>query len=155
MTSPFAKEPPLTPEVADFRARCLVNGSERHSKSGNIEPISGAWSLRFKNHPWAVLSDAEDWGRELRTACIHAARQRIMAGIKPNDIQAEDVMPDQALVDYWRDQARRAAEAAKWRAENPNHKSIAGLIPIDVEGLLRRYGFTRDESVDPNTGEVK
>ena len=153
MSSPFAQEPLLTPELADFRARCLVNGSARHEKSGNIEPVSGAWSTRFKAHPWAVLSDAEDWGRDLRQCCIHAARQRIMAGIKPNDIQPEDVMPEQALVDYWRDQAARAKSAAEWRAANPNHKSIAGNMPIDVVGLLRR--LQRQNGVDPDTGVVR
>jgi hypothetical protein len=155
MTSPFAKEPLLTHELADFRARCLVNGSARHSKSENIEPLAGQWSGRFKAHPWAALSDKEGWGRDLRQCCIHAARQRILAGIKPNDIQPEDVMPEQALVDHWRDQARRAAEAYEWRKANPDHRSIKGNMEIDPVAFLRRLGITQPEpDFDPNTGEV-
>lgn len=138
-------EPPMTPQLADYRARCLVNGYERHEKSGELEPIGGAWSSRFKSHPWVSQAEAEGWAADLRMSCIAAARERIMAGVKPNDIQAEDVMPKAEYVAYWKDQARRAREAAEWRRANPNDPAIRGLSEIDPEGLLRRLGITRPE----------
>lgn len=152
MTSPFANSPVLTPWLADLRARFLVNGAERHSKSGEMEPVTGAWAPRFRDHPWVIQSDAEGWGRELRAVCIHAARQRIMAGIKPNDIEINDLMPDRGWVDYTRSEAARTASATKWREENPNHPSIRGNVAFDVEGMLRRF---QRAAVDPDTGEVR
>ena len=133
----------MTPEKADFMARCFVNGSEKHEKSGMVEPISGEWSIRFRGHPWVRDSEVEGWGKELRMACIGAARERIMAGVKPIDITPNDVMPKAEYVDHWRTQARKEREALEWRRANPTHKSINGLIEIDVEALLRKLGITK------------
>ncbi len=146
MNQPSQKYPPrpMTPERADLAARMFVNGAERHSKSGLIEPITGAWSARFASHPWAIESDIQGWGRELRTTVIMAVRRRLMGGMALNDIDVEDVMPEIELVDCWRAQAKKFADAAAWREANPDHKSIKGNVAIDVEGLLRRYGFKRE-----------
>lgn len=141
----------MTPEKAEFMARCLVSGSEKHSKSGKIEPISGAWSGRFRTHPWVEQADDEGWARELRSACVAGAKQRILAGVKPNDILAEHVMPRRDIVERWRREAQRAREAAEWREANPSHAALRGLAPIDVAGLVRRAWH---DGVDPETGEI-
>jgi len=156
MTSPFTKLPPLTPYSADFRARCLVNGYEKHSKSGELEPIAGGWSTRFRSHPWVIQSEKEGWGRDLRMSCVAAARDRIMAGVKPNDIEPEDVMPKADYVEHWRNEARKAQEATEWRRKNPNHPAIRGNMEIDPEAFLRRLGINRPEpDFDPETGVVR
>ncbi len=133
----------MTPEKADFMARCFVNGSEMHSVSGKVEPISGEWSVRFRSHPWVRQAEQEGWGRDLRSTCILATTQRIMAGVRPIDIRPEEVMPKAEHVEYWRDQARRAREAYEWRKANPDHPSIRGQAEIDPEALLRRLGIKR------------
>lgn len=140
------KYPPraMTPDRADLAARMFVNGAERHSKSGFIEPITGAWSPRFANHPWAIEGDINGWGKELRVTVIMAVRRRLMGGMALNDINVDDVMPELELVDYWRAQYKKFAEAEAWREANPDHKSIKGNVAIDVEGLLRRYGFKKE-----------
>lgn len=135
----------MTPEKADFMARCFVNGSEKHSKSEKVEPISGEWSVRFQSHPYVMQAEAEGWGLELRMSCIGAARERIMAGVKPINMKPQDVMPKPEYVAYWKDQARREREATEWRRANPDHPSIKGLVEIDPEALLRRLGINRPE----------
>lgn len=143
MNSPFEKQPAITYHLADFRARCLVNGSSRHEVSGDVEPNHGSWSGRFKLHPWVLEAERDGWGRDLRMACIGAARDRILHGTKPNDIEPEQVMPKVEYIDHWRDQARKEREALAWRRANPDHKSIKGLSEIDGPGLLRRLGITK------------
>lgn len=133
----------MTPDKADFMARCFVNGSEKHAKTEIVEPIHGEWSVRFRNHPWVRDSEAEGWGRDLRMACIGAARDRIMAGVKPIDMKPNDVMPKAEYIEHWRDQARKEREALAWRRANPTHKSINGLMEIDGEALLRKLGITK------------
>lgn len=137
--------PTLTPERADYMARCLVNGYEKHSKSGQMEPVAGGWSGRFKSHPWVIQSENEGWGRDLRQSCIGSARERIMAGIKPNDIQPEDIMPKADYVEHWREEARKGREAYEWRLANPNHPSIKGAVEIDPVAFLRKLGITQPE----------
>lgn len=138
-------KPSMTPEKADYMARCFVNGAERHSKSGEIEPITGAWGPRFQQHPWCIQSDEEGWGKELRMAVVAAARRRIMGGKMPSDISIEDMMPPRDLIEHWKRQSERAESAARWRRANPDHPSIRGLSEIDPEGLLRRLGINRPE----------
>ena len=135
----------MTPEKADFLARCFVNGSEKHSKSEKVEPISGEWSVRFRGHPWVERAEAEGWGSDLRMCCVGAARERIMAGVKPFNMKPEDVMPKPEYVEYWSDQARRAREAYEWRKANPDHPSIRGLVEIDPVEFLKRLGINRPE----------
>lgn len=152
----------MTPEMADFMARCFVNGSERHVKSDKFEPITGEWSVRFRSHPWVRQAEQEGWGRDLRSTCILAARQRILRGVRPVDIKTDDVMPKREWIDYFRDQARRGRKAYEWRQANPSHQSIRGLSQIDPEAMLRRLGIKRpapaarphSEAVDRNTGEI-
>jgi hypothetical protein len=138
----------IDPSLAEYRARCLVNGYAKHEKSGAMEPLDGQWSSRFQRHPWVVQAEDEGWGRDLRSTCILAAKQRIMAGVKPNDIQAEDVMPRQEWVDYFRDQARRGREAYEWRKANPDNKAIKGLVEIDPVEFLKRLGINKPEPTD-------
>jgi len=138
----------ISPDLAEYRARCVVQGYERHEVSGNIEPISGSWSMRFLSHPWVRQAEAEGWSRDLRASCVFAAKQRIMLGVKPNDLNPEDVMPKTEYVEHWRNEARKAREAYEWRKANPNHPSIKGLAEIDPEALLRRLGINRPEPTE-------
>lgn len=143
MNAPVEKV--MTPQLADYRARCLVNGYERHSVSGEFEPISGEWSSRFRAHPWVMRAETEGWGLELRAACIAAARDRILKGVKPNDINPSDVMPKRENAEYWSDQARRATEAYLWRKSKPDDPAIRGLVEIDPVEFLKRLGITKPE----------
>jgi hypothetical protein len=136
----------ISPELAEYRARCLVQGYKRHEKTEQIEPISGSWSARFLSHPWVRQSDQEGWARDLRASCVFTAKQKIMAGSKPNDLNPDDVMPKAEYVEHWRTQARKASEAEAWRKANPNHPSIKGLIEIEPETFLRKLGIVRPEA---------
>lgn len=152
---------PMTTPRAEYLARCLVNGSARHEKTGQVEPVAGAWSSRFKGHPWVEESEAEGWGRELRSACVAGAMKRILAGVRPSDISAEDVMPRWDWIAYARNEARKTREAAEWRRANPDHHAIRGLSEIDPVQFLRRLGIRKPaaarphaEVIDRETGEI-
>lgn len=102
-------------ELADYRARCFVNGTKRSSVSGKIEPRAGDWSSVFYEHPYVVDAEYEGWGRELRAVVIRAVKMRILAGADYSDINA--LMPDREWVDYAKDQAERGRKAKRWRDE--------------------------------------
>jgi hypothetical protein len=138
----------ISPELAEYRARCLVQGYERHEKTQHLEPISGAWSARFLSHPWVRQADQEGWARDLRASVVFAIKQRIMAGVKPSEINPEDVMPKSEYVEHWRTQERKAAEGDEWRKANPNHPSIRGNMEIDPVALLRKLGITKPEAAE-------
>ena len=63
----------LSPEqIADYRARCYVNGVRKHGRTGIIEPASGEFSERFLPHPWVRESVTEGWG----VSCAHIRADR-------------------------------------------------------------------------------
>jgi len=136
----------ILPQSAEFMARCFVNGTEWHDKLKRLEPMAGMWSEKFRRHPWVAESERDGWGRELRSAVVHLVARAIVAGMKPKDIEIIKVMPQKDLVDYWRAQAKRTRDAAKWRAENPENPAIRGLVPIDVNALLRKLKSQNTES---------
>jgi hypothetical protein len=117
----------MTPDRADSMARHYVGGSQRCEKTGEIEPMTGVWGSRFKDHPWAIQSEREGWAKELRQCCVLGVKQRLMAGVKLDEIQIGDLMPEKRLIDYWADQARRELEAKEWREANMGHRSLGGL----------------------------
>jgi hypothetical protein len=129
--------------AARLMARRFVNGARANGWE---------WSLEFRGHPWVALAESEGWGSDLRGACIHRAAFLFGDPKRSGAVTPESVMPDAGLVSYWRDGARRSREAAAWREANPNHRSIRGLTPIDVSGLLANA--KRRQAVDPSTGEV-
>jgi hypothetical protein len=118
------------------------------------------WAPDFRAHPLVVLAEAEGWARELRDACKRQAFLRLIHGIPRDAPTVDNVMTrDTELIAYWRAEARRAREAAEWRAANPNHRSIKGLGTVDAERYLARLGIqrpspNRGDSVDPETGEI-
>lgn len=131
----------MTPELADYRARCFVNGAARHAKSGKIEPITANFHERFLSHPWVRDSITEGWDRELRMHLTRVVKQRFMGGEAVSDI--ESLMPDRKWVENARNDAQRYRKAADWRKDNrPNTMS--------AEGMLRRFGIGHD----PQTGEI-
>ncbi len=48
----------MTPDLADYRARCFVNGAARHAATGNFEPITANFHERFLSHPQVTAQTA-------------------------------------------------------------------------------------------------
>lgn len=135
MINPKAdKENPDFFMLADYRARCFVNGSKRHEKTGKIEPIAGAWSEAFRDHPYVIEAEYQGWGRELRGAVVSAVKSRIYANKGFGDI--DTLMPDRKWVDYAKQQAERARKAQQWRDETYGPPGNTEEI---VAGLRRRF----------------
>lgn len=122
----------MTPELADYRARCFVNGVHRHSVSGNMEPKGGEFHERFLLHPWVRESVTEGWGLDLRQHLIHVVKIKLMRGETIGPI--ESLMPDRKWVANCKHNADRYRKAAEWR-------DAKGPPAIDAKGLLRRFGI--------------
>lgn len=127
----------MTPELADHRARCFVNGVRKHSVSGKFEPATAEFHNRFLSHPWVRDSIKEGWDRELRGHLILTCRRLLMSGDSLHDV--ESLMPSKSWVDYERVNAKRYRAAAEWRAKQ-------GAPSIDPQGLMRRFGLEGPEA---------
>lgn len=126
----------MTPEKADWMARCFVNGAKRHATSGKVEPLGGEFHDRFIAHPWVRASITEGWGRDLRAHLIRVVRVRLMRGLTYDDI--DELMPPREWVEAARTQAQRFKAAADWQKENmPN-----GIVP---KGIFRSMPMGDDE----------
>lgn len=121
----------MTPELAEYRARCFVTGVHRHCKSGKMEPIGGQFSDRFITHPWVRESIIEGWERELRSHLVIVARLRLMRGEQIGDI--ENLMPDQKWVEAAKHQAAIYRRAQGYR--EATYGKVSG------EAFLRRMGI--------------
>ena len=121
----------MTPDLADYRARCFVSGVRRHGRSGKMEPASGEFHERFLNHPWVRESIMEGWDRELRGHLAHACKVRVMRGERLGEI--ESLMPDQGWVAAAKHNAARYRAAQQWRDETYGK--------VDGVALLRRLGI--------------
>lgn len=122
----------MTPDLADYKARCFVNGAARHAATGNFEPITANFHERFLSHPWVRDSITEGWDRELRGHLTRVAKLRYMRGEPVGDIEA--LMPDKKWVEQARKDAERYSKAAQWRKAN---------VPetMSAEGMLKRFGY--------------
>lgn len=122
----------ITPEKADYLARCFVNGAARHAATGNFEPITANFHERFLSHPWVRDSIKEGWDRELRMHMTSVAKIKLMRKEQLGDIEA--LMPDKRWIEQARKDAERYAKAAQWRKEK---------LPqtMDAAGMLMRLGF--------------
>jgi hypothetical protein len=119
--------------LVDFNARCLVNGTRKHERSGRFEPISGEWSSRFAGHPWVQASEKEGWGRELRAAVIAEVKRRMLSD-EPFD-QIEVLMPSKIWIENARKRAVVEAEAAEWRARIiAEHGSVDAFLMKTAKG---------------------
>jgi len=127
----------MTPEKADFRARCFVNGVRRHGVTKKIEPVSGEFHERFLSHPWVRESITEGWGMELRMHLIHVAKTRLMR--KEQIGEVESLMPNKEWIAAAKTNADRYRKAAEWR-------DAKGGATISAEGLLKRFGIERPAS---------
>ena len=126
----------MTPERADWNARCFVNGMKRHGVTGKMEPASGEFASHFLRHPWAREAVVEGWGKELRSHLILAVKRRIMMGQPHNDI--DTLMPSRDWVDYAKQQAARYAEAAEFQKSNMPGGDMSGWIARLLENNKRR-----------------
>lgn len=133
----------MTPEKADFYARCYVNGMRMHSASKKLEPAHGEFSSRFITHPWARESISEGWDRELRSHLILKCKLAYMRKSNPGDV--ESLMPPRDWVDAAKHNAVRYRSAAEWQKANLP-KSV-GLMAM-VRALAKKSG------IDPDTGEI-
>lgn len=106
----------MTPERADYQARCFVNGMRRHGKSGKMEPAAGEFSARFINHPWVRESVTEGWGKSLRSHLIMTVRRRIMRGESYDVI--EMLMPPKEWIVNEKQLAAQSRSASEWQKEN-------------------------------------
>ena len=127
---------PMTPDLADFKARCFVNGAARHAATGNFEPITANFHERFLDHPWVRDSITEGWDRELRMHLTRVAKLKYIRGEPVGDIDA--LMPDKRWVEQARTDAASYAKAAQWRKENRPST-------MDAEGMLKRFGYRSEE----------
>ena len=116
----------MTPERADWNARCFVNGMRRHSVTGKMEPASGEFAQHFMRHPWVRESVTEGWAKDLRSNLILAVKRRIMTGLSHNDI--DSLMPPKEWVDYAKQQAERYRKAAEWQKANMPGSDMTGWL---------------------------
>ena len=123
----------MTMELADYRARCFVNGVRRHEATGKLEPISGEFHERFLSHPWVRESITEGWAMELRQHLTMAARLKIARKQPIGEI--EGLMPPRDWVNAAKVNTDRYRAAKQWRDET--------FGPGDGEALLRRLIKTR------------
>lgn len=129
----------LTPERADFMARSFVNGMVdeiKHGQRTGRKVIHTAhWSPVFLDHPWVKASEVEGWARDLRTAVVLAVKRRIMGRRPYHDI--EQLMPQQDLIEFWRDKAARERRAAEWQAAHFVKYSGKANEPRPLEAATR------------------
>lgn len=135
----------MTPEKADYLARCHVNGMRLHGRSKKMEPASGEFSNRFASHPWCREATAEGWARELRSHLILTVKRRIMLK-EPYDV-IEGLMPPKEWVEQAKFNAARYRAAADWQKKNMPH-------PIALTALLDKIAKQNGIKYDPNTGEI-
>lgn len=135
----------MTPEKADYLARCHVNGMRLHGRSKKMEPASGEFSNRFASHPWCRDATVEGWARELRSHLILTVKRRIMMK-QPYDV-IEDLMPPKEWVEQAKFHAARYRAAADWQKQNMPH-------PIALTALLEKIAKQNGIKYDPTTGEI-
>jgi len=70
---------------------------------------------RPRAHPLVRQAEREGWGRDLRQHCIRVVRRQMGCRLPYDDLNA--IMPDDRAVKYWREQQKRFALAAEWRAK--------------------------------------
>lgn len=138
-------EKPMTPELADYLARCHVNGMRMHGRSQKMEPASGEFSNRFASHPWCREATLEGWGRDLRSHLILTVKRRIMTG-QPYDV-IEDLMPPREWVDQAKFNAARYRAAGEWQQKHLPH-------PVGLAALLDKIAKQSGIKYDLNTGEI-
>lgn len=125
----------MTPEKADWNARCFVNGLRRCSATGKMEPAAGEFSQIFHRHPWVRESIAEGWGKELRGHLILTVKRRIMMGVPHSDI--DTLMPPKEWIEYAKQQAERYRKAAEWRNANVRTGDMSGWLAKLMESNRR------------------
>jgi hypothetical protein len=135
---------PMTPELADYRARCFVYGMRRHGITGKMEPASGEFASRFATHPWCREAITEGWAKDLRSHLVMTVKRRIMLG-KPYGI-IEELMPNREWVDAAKQNAARYRSAAEWRN--------ATYGKLDGEYFLRKLGINRPVDKHDANGEI-
>ena len=135
----------MTPELADYLARCFVNGTRMHGTSKKMEPASGEFAPRFANHPWCREAITEGWGKELRSHLVLTVKRRIMVGVPYGAI--EDLMPPREWVDVAKRDAARYQSATQWQKENRPH-------PVGLAALLAKIAHQSGIKYDPKTGEI-
>jgi hypothetical protein len=107
-------------EEVDYKARVFVCGLRRAVSPKNPEMDgkmivnSGEWSPHLRAHPLVRQAEREGWGRDLRQHCIRVVRRQMGCRLPYDDLDA--IMPDDRAVKYWREQQKRFALAAEWRA---------------------------------------
>lgn len=126
----------MTPERADWNARCFVNGMKRHDVSGKMEPASGEFAAHFMRHPWVRESVAEGWDKELRSHLMLTVKRRIMMGQPHNDI--DSLMPPKDWVDYAKHQAARCAAAAEFQKANTPGGDMSAWLARLLESNRRQ-----------------
>lgn len=104
-------------DLAAYKARCFINGTQINPVSHVTEPKSGHWSALFLDNPTVQLADAEGWSRDLRSAVFTPVRQRIMQGLACDDIAK--LMPDEKWIAAARKKAATERAAAEWQHQQP------------------------------------
>lgn len=138
-------DPTMTPDKAEYLARCFVNGTRLHGRSNKMEPASGEFSSRFASHPYCREATTEGWGRELRSHLVLTVKRRIMLGTDYRVI--ENLMPPREWVEVAKSQAAKYQNAAGWQAKNrPN--------PVGFLGLLANIAKQSDIKFNSETGEI-
>lgn len=135
-------------EKCDWRARCWVCGTYRDSE-GNITNHTGCWHQRFHDHPWVRESEAEGWGRELRSVVIMSlAKRMLVAQHSFRHPRIEDLMPDAEWVKHTRMRAHVNVAGSDWQAGNMKVKKSA-VDHVRLRDVSRKAFRTMQEK-SPN-----
>lgn len=116
--------------ACEHRARCYVQGSAYHEKLKSVQPVSGGWSIHFRDHPRVQEAEREGWSRDLRAACVAECKRRLMAG---EDLGSpDDLMPTRR---QWWDGVRSNAE--RFRAAEAFREQVLGPVQADARPAIR------------------
>lgn len=104
--------------IADYQARCWVQGSKKYKfadGSERIEPIVANFHARFLEHPWVREAVTEGWDRDLRMHVIRIVRKHILDGGHVSSLNIVDLMPPKDWIDNAKMEAQRTREAKEWQ----------------------------------------
>lgn len=143
------------PNDADYWARCYVQGTKRHSKTGAIIPVCQGWSDRFLPHPLVRQATTEGWADELRAHFIGMLKRWLMARAGAGDSNAawpaiETIMPDKKWIEGVSANAARYRLADAAREANPPKPDVEPFVRLpsvvqsDFQNFQREAARTAD-----------
>jgi hypothetical protein len=131
--------PPNFLEICDRRARKAVCAMAYNDKTGRDEIVGFRFNPLIADWPICKQSEAEGWGKDLRSALIHTVRQQMFLG---QDIDVAKALPPDKWVNQRRKDAERYRKAAEWQANNLtatfNSRKFVSNLMASGESLTER-----------------